>query len=313
MDAQKDVYDGILSTLDKAIENFEKGKSLETAQKSQDIAFGGDGVQWKATAYALKARYLLHKLAVEPSVLAQVETNALEAVNLEFKGATIDGFNGMTADNPWSAFVWSRSYTASSNTVANLMEATNDPRLPYYIYETASYEPGDEEISKVADGSLAFPAWYDLGSQPIHLFSKSEIYFILAEAQLRLGKDATDAFRTAVETSVSEILGLFDDYTSASDYAVSLGTPTLQKLFEQKYVAQSYDEQVETYNDLRRLRAMGEEYVVLTNPWNNQSGINRYPERLPYGNSSVIGNPNIKEAYGDGSYVYSEKTWVNTK
>lgn len=58
---------------------------------------------------------------------------------------------------------------------------------------------------------------------------------------------------------------------------------------------------------------MGEEYVVLTNPWNNQSGINRYPERLPYGNSSVIGNPNIKEAYGDGSYVYSEKTWVNTK
>ena len=313
LDAQKDVYDGILSTLDKAIETFEKGKSLETAQKSQDIAFGGDGVQWKATAYALKARYLLHKLAVEPSVLAQVETNALEAVNLEFKGATIDGFNGMTADNPWSAFVWSRSYTASSNTVANLMEATNDPRLPYYIYETASYEPGDEEISKVADGSLAFPAWYDLGSQPIHLFSKSEIYFILAEAQLRLGKDATDAFRTAVETSVSEILGLFDDYTSASDYAVSLGTPTLQKLFEQKYVAQSYDEQVETYNDLRRLRAMGEEYVVLTNPWNNQSGINRYPERLPYGNSSVIGNPNIKEAYGDGSYVYSEKTWVNTK
>ena len=30
-------------------------------------------------------------------------------------------------------------------------------------------------------------------------------------------------------------------------------TPTLQKLFEQKYVAQALDEQVETYNDLRRL------------------------------------------------------------
>ena len=71
------------------------------------------------------------------------------------------------------------------------------------------------------------------------------------------------------------------------------------------------DEQVETYNDLRRLKAMGEEYVILTNPRNTQSGINRYPERLPYGNSAVIGNPDVKEAYGDGSYIYSEKTWIN--
>ncbi|MDR2816219.1 MAG: SusD/RagB family nutrient-binding outer membrane lipoprotein [Proteiniphilum sp.] len=313
LDAQKDVYAGIISTLDEAIANFERGKDLISAGK-QDIAFGGDVNQWKATAYALKARYLLHKLAVEPNVLSQVETNAAEAVKLGFKGFTVQEFNGVTCDNPWSAFIWSRNYTASSLTVANIMEAPDDPRLSYYTYETGeSYDPGNEEISQVADGSLAFPAWYDLGSQPLHLFSKSELYFILAEAQLRLSKDATDAFRTAVETSVSEILGLFDDNTSASEYAESLGAPTLKKLFEQKYVAQSYDEQVEAYNDLRRLKAMGEAYVVLTNPRNTQSGINRYPERLPYGNSGVIGNPNVKAAYGDGTYIYSQKTWVNDK
>lgn len=78
-----------------------------------------------------------------------------------------------------------------------------------------------------------------------------------------------------------------------------------------KVTAKALDEQVETYNDLRRLKAMGEEYVILTNPRNTQSGINRYPERLPYGNSAVIGNPDVKEAYGDGSYIYSEKTWIN--
>jgi hypothetical protein len=313
LDAQKDVYAGILSTLDAAIANFEKGKTLKSAGK-QDIAFAGNINQWKATAYALKARYLLHKLAVEPSVLAQVEANAQEAANLDFKGFTIREFNGVTADNPWSAFVWSRSYTASSLTVANIMKATNDPRLTYYTKETGkAYEPGDEKTAQVADGSLAFPAWYDLGSQPLHLFSKSELYFILAEAQLRLDKDATAAFQTAIETSVNEILELFDDDTSASEFAKSLGTPTLKKLFEQKYVAQSYDEQVETYNDLRRLKAMGETYVVLTNPMNTQGGLNRYPERLPYGNSAVIGNPNIKTAYGDGTYIYSQKTWINNK
>ncbi len=310
LDAQRDVYEGILKTLDDAIANFEKGKSLKSAVK-QDIAFGGDINQWKATAYALKARYLVHKLAVEPNVLPQVVTNAQTAADLGFKGFTIKEFNGQTADNPWSAFVWSRSYTASSLTVANLMEATDDPRLIYYTYGDEAYEPGDEVIAQVADGSLAFPEWYDLGSQPLHLFSKSELYFILAEAQLRSSKDATAAFKTAVVASVSEILDLFDDEASASDFAESLGTPTLKKIFEQKYIAQSYDEQIETYNDLRRLKKMGEKYVVLTNPRNIQDGINRYPERLPYGNSSVIGNPIIKAAYGDGSYIYSEKTWVN--
>ena len=135
----------------------------------------------------------------------------------------------------------------------------------------------------------------------------------MAEVQLRTGQDATSAFQTAVTTSVSEILSWFDDDTDVSEYVKSLGTPTLKTLFEQKYVAQSVDEQVETYNDFRRLKAMGESYITLTNPKNSQSGINRYPERLPYGNSSVLGNPNVKAAYGDGTYIYTDKTWVNKK
>ena len=186
----------------------------------------------------------------------------------------------------------------------------------YYIYKTdksegGSYQPGDEEIAQVADGSLAYPAWYDLGSQPIHMFSVSELYFILSEVKLRLNEDATTEFQKAVAASVSEIMGWFDDDTDASAYASSLGTPTLQKVFEQKYIAQSVDEQVETYNDLRRVKAMGENYIVLTNPYNTQGGVNRFPERLPYGNSSVLSNPNISSVYGDGYYIYSEKTWIN--
>lgn len=53
----------ILNTLEDAIKNLEKGKDLESAG-NQDIAFGNDNEQWMATAYALKARYLLHQLAV---------------------------------------------------------------------------------------------------------------------------------------------------------------------------------------------------------------------------------------------------------
>ena len=305
------MYEGSLATLDDAIINLEKGADLGSA-KDQDLLLGGKVKKWEAFAYALKARYILHKSVVENNVWSQVEAAATKAIELGFEGVAITEFNGVTCDNPWSAYIWSRSYVASSKTVTDLMKATNDPRLDYYTYGTGkSYAPGDENAAKVADGSLAFPQWYDDGSQPLHLFSKAELYFILAEAQLRQNKDATDAFQTAVKAAVSEIMTLFKDDTDVTAFVATLGTPTLQILFEQKYLAQSYDEQIEAYNDIRRCKAMGESYITLTNPFNTQSGINRYPERLPYGNSSVLSNPHIKAAYGDGTYIYTEKTWIN--
>ena len=314
LDAQKDVYAGILKTLEDAIVNLEKGKDLRSS-KDQDLAFGGDPKKWLATAYALKARYLIHQLAVDGSVLSSEKAAAEKAVELGFETCQITEFNGVTCDNPWSAFFWSRQYTASSKTVVDLMAANNDPRLDAYTYGTGiGYAPGDREVTLVTNAysALAWPYWLDMGSQPLHLITKSELYFILAETQLRSNEDATEAFQTAVEASVAEILGWTGEDTSlAATFAESLGTPTLKTLFEQKYLAQCVDEQIETYNDLRRLEAMGEEYVVLTNPNNNQSGVNRFPYSLPYGNSSVTSNPNVAEAYGDGFYIYTKKTWIN--
>lgn len=314
LDSQKDVYAGLMTTIDAAISNLSEAAEagMNNAGK-QDLVFGGDPSAWLATAYAVKARYLLHQSAVDPSVVAKAKEAAEKAVELGFNGCEITEFNGVTCDNPWSAYVWSRLYTGSSATVAKLMEATSDPRLFLYTYygEGAAFEPGDAEAAKQ---SVCYdcPAWYmDLGSQPIHLFSISELYFILAECQLRLGEDATEAFQTAVAASVDEIYSWFGENGGGEEYAESLGTPTLQTVFEQKYLAQCVDEQIETYNDIRRVEAMGEKYIILTNPNNTQSGINRWPYCLPYGNSSVISNPNVKEAYGDGTYIYSKKTWIN--
>ena len=245
--------------------------------------------------------------------MAKAKEAAVKAIELGFEGCEITEFNGVTCDNPWSAYVWSRYYTGCSATVTKLMEATGDPRLFLYTYygDAAVYEPGDAEGAKVS-ACYDCPAWYmDLGSQPIHIFSLSELYFILAECQLRMGEDATVAFQTAVAESVDEIYSWFGEDGGGDVFAESLGTPDLKALFEQKYLAQCVDEQIETYNDIRRVEAMGEKYINLTNPNNVQSGINRWPYCLPYGNSSVISNPYVKEAYGDGTYIYSKKTWIN--
>ena len=310
LDAQKDIY---ADSLDKAIGNLETAVSEKLNNvKDQDLVFGGDMNQWLASAYGLKARYLIHQTAVDKSVLASAASAAQKAIDLGFTGMKIKEFNGVTCDNPWSAFIWSRSYIASSARVAKMMEATGDPRLNAYTAngQATLVEPGDAEAAKVMDGSLGYPTWYDLGSQPIHLLSQSEIYFILAEAQLRQGQDATEAFQAAVTSAVTDILTIIgEDASGAGDFAASLGKPTLKLLFEQKYLAQCVDEQVETYNDIRRCEAMGERHITLTNPYNTQGGMNRVPKRLPYGNDSVLNNPTIAEAYGDGFYVYDQPVW----
>ena len=310
LDSQKAIYADLIATLDKAIGNLQQavdGKMNNVA--NQDLVFGGDMSQWLAAAYGLKARYLIHQSAVDNSVYASAEAAAQKAIELGFAGMTITEFNGVTCDNPWSAFVWSRGYTGSSTTVTNMMEKYNDPRIDLYLAGGEAFNPGDAEGSKIS-WAPSYPVWFDLGSQPIHLLSEAEVYFILAETQLRQGKDATEAFQAAVASSVADIMTICgEDDSVAADYAASLGTPTLKTLFEQKYLAQIVDEQVETFNDIRRCEAMGESWIQLTNPMNTQSGLNRLPKRLPYGSDSVLNNPKIAEAYGDGFYIYDQPVW----
>ena len=50
---------------------------------------------------------------------------------------------------------------------------------------------------------------------------------------------------------------------------------------------------------------MGESFIELSNP-NNKS---KFPLRYTYGSSDVLSNQNVKEAFGDGQYVYSENVW----
>ena len=73
----------------------------------------------------------------------------------------------------------------------------------------------------------------------------------------------------------------------------------------QKYLALYDEEAIESYNDYRRLKAMGNENLItLANP--NKT---KFPLRFTYGTSDVTTNLNIKDAYGDGTYVYTENVW----
>ena len=151
------------------------------------------------------------------------------------------------------------------------------------------------------------------------------MYFILAECKARLGLDAKADFETAVTASIDDyfdtggsVAGVKLTDTTISDYLVSLkdryGANPLKEIMIQKYIAQTRDEQLETYNDMRRCRYTdGSYYVKMTNPNNTVNGSNCWPLRLPYGNSDVVSNPNVKAAFGTGNsagaYVFTEPVW----
>ena len=78
----------------------------------------------------------------------------------------------------------------------------------------------------------------------------------------------------------------------------------LKEVMIQKYLAfwGASGESTETYNDIRRMKALGENFITLANP-------NKFPLRCPYGSDDVLANPNVSAAQGDGQFVYSENVW----
>ena len=322
IDSQKDIYTAIFKLLDDAIADLTAAQENDESNiGSQDILFDGDYNQWIGYAYALKARHTLHTQKVDANAITKALEYATKAVNeYGFSGAELAIFDGVTNDNPWTAFFWSREYSASSTTVAALMAERNDPRLGAYTtplfgtFDTGN--PGDALQANNFE-SLAAPSWLINGTATVNLLSKSEIFFIIAECQARLGQDASSAFATAVGASIvdyaiadANTMGV--DTSAIGTYIASLPV-TLKEIMVQKYLAQARGEQVEAYNDIRRAKANGEEFIVLTNPNNSNSLGNAWPLRMPYAESDVRSNPNVREAFGSGNdagrYVFTENIW----
>lgn len=165
------------------------------------------------------------------------------------------------------------------------------------------------------------------------LLSYHEILFLKAEALCRLGRanEAEPLLKEAVEVAFANTeasvvaamnapsvlqYGGLDDITGgalsdadADQYFVTSVKPLfdanpLKEVMNQKYLAfwGASGESTETYNDIRRMKALGEDFVKLANP-------KKFPLRCPYGSDDVLANPNVNAAQGDGQFVYSENVW----
>lgn len=342
LDAQKDIYDKIFTLLDGAIANLTDAvaEGMDNVG-DQDILYGNDNAKWLAAAHAVKARYKLHMMIRDTNAAAEALSEAKAAIAAGFEGMTLDIYDGTESlMTPWAAFQYSRDYCACSTTVQSLLKDRQDPRENIYIYYYSAGEaldpsnpdyyepicgtPGDESQATASGAwDLSAPKWiaYNAaGTYPMYpaattqLMSLAEVNFIIAELEARNGDDCTQALTDAVEASFADTKAFGTVAMTAADYVASLSSrlsaDAVKEVMVQKYLSQCRNEQVETFNDLRRCKALNETFVAMTNPKNVNGSSNRWPLRMPYGNSGVSSNPNVRAAYGDGLYVFSEPVWI---
>ena len=251
--------------------------------------------------------------------------------------------------NPTFDFQWSRGDLSASKSMGDKLIERKDPRRNRVYFddfidgadgnhvtpESEGFNLVVNGVAGEAKGSYTTSVYMYSQTASTLLLSYHEILFLKAEALCRLDKatDAKSVLKSAIEAAFANTeasveaaakspsclqYGGIEDITAdalTSADADAYFTDNVMPLFEanplketmiQKYIAfwGASSESIEAYNDIRRLKALKEDFISLENPKTS-----KFPLRFTYGTDDVSANPNVKEAYGNGQYVYTDPVW----
>jgi len=310
LDSQESIYKAVDKLLTDGIANLEKQTSF-AAIGTQDPIYGGVASRWLKFAWGLKARYAMRLSHRSPNYDA-----VLAAANKSFATKSEEALFKCTATgirNPFQRFFTDRDNLGASQSLLDKLVDRDDPRESVFF----KIHPNNTELIFAPNGSpIQSQRYYSISAQatsradaPVYLMSYHELEFLKAEAYARKGD--LNNVKTHLKNAVSAAFvnsGLKADdatkyFESYIEPRLSNQTEAIREVMFQKYLGLFEIEAIETYNDIRRLRAMGQgDIIVLANP-------NRFPLRFTYGAEDVVSNANVEKAYGDGSYVYTENVW----
>lgn len=338
LDKQEDIYKDIFKMLDEAIVVLTAGGN--NGAGSYDLLYSGSCSQWLKFAYGLRARLKMHTILRsqdQAADYAQIISDADKSFADASEQAEFGKYDGDSQCNPLFSFWYSREAIAASESIHNKYENLGDPRdTAIFCVSGAAVHitPSSPYFEAVPNGAgIEAQEWYtdDMYfyclSAPTTLLSYAEVQYLKAEALARTGADASDALENALYATFDNVnanagyaSGWGFDGEGVSDddidtyVAARLAVPAADQLKEvmvQKYLYfhNANGGSVEAYNDIRRLMAEGgaaAAFITLENPKNATKG---FPLRFGYGSSDTTTNPNVKAAFGDGSYVFTENVW----
>ncbi|MDY0103942.1 MAG: SusD/RagB family nutrient-binding outer membrane lipoprotein [Lentimicrobium sp.] len=308
LDKQEDIYNEVFRLLDAGIANLAK-ETLAASLAGQDFIYGGSAEKWTKFAYGLKARYTARLTFRNGDKWNDV----IAFANQSFTSAADEAkfvYDGSSTNSPFYTFFKDRDYFGASTSLHNKLTQRNDPRdgvffVPYPGVDDVNFAPNGEPNQ--VQGFYGISGVMS-STSPTYLLSYHEIEFLKAEAYARqagASSDAEAALKSGIEAAFVKV-GMTMDSTYYADEVLPLfNANPVKEVMVQKYFSFFESEAVEAYNDIRRLKAMGNDFITLDNP-NNAT---KFPVRFSYGADDVTTNLNIADAYGNGSYVYDEKVW----
>lgn len=280
-DAQTDVFKGVQSLLDSAVDNLASG--VGNGPGSKDIFYAGDAAKWLQAAYTLKARFYLHTRDYASAI-----TNALKGIN--------DPRNNMLAPHGSSYLIDFNIYysfltydrpgymTADGAIVPAYLDSTSDTyKGNSKTIETARFEyfyqyglnTGGLDPNVLVDFDWGTPPEYNGffgASTSFPLVTYEENLLILAESYLKGSNNINSALealnkhRQYLNTGATISRGYipdglkYEDYTLADFNAGGIANPgaltqsaaLLTEILKEKYV--TLTGQIEQFNDVRRTK-----------------------------------------------------------
>ncbi|OAZ03180.1 SusD/RagB family nutrient-binding outer membrane lipoprotein [Flavobacterium succinicans] len=310
LDKQEMIYQEVFKMLNEGIVNLGKTSSYASLG-SQDVVYGGNSSKWIKAANGLLARYTMRLSLVKPNYQAVIDyvDNSFTNATDEFK--LVNG--GIT--NPYARFEMDRGGLCVAKSFYDLMVANGsaDARTAvFFTKKNGAVNPLDNSLLNPMEAQNVYSISGIMNAKnPIYVQGYHELLFLKAEAQARLGQEAAAkaTLNLAIKAAYTKQQVVAFTSAQADAYIASIGTlagrKLLKKIMIEKHISFYENEGIEDYNDTRRLAAMGDgDLVPLVN-----ARPELFPQRFGYGNSDVSANVHVREAFGDGSYVYKEKVW----
>lgn len=278
---QEEVYNRIQSLLDVAIDEMsnDPGDDFDVPD-ANDFIYGGDAASWISLAHALKARFYIHLINVDPGY-AQM---ALDEINAGGPIADAEYPFNSAGPGPWYQYIEQRDDIAYDGSCLQLMQTRDDPRYGVYVDVNGDYW-----------GPGYLGPFFSADNSPVWLMTEFERKFIEAEARFRTGDaaGAQTAFTEAIQASM-DFYGVDGAAYIAANGTLNAGTE-LEQIMTEKWIANFLN--AESWVDMRRTG-----FPALTS---NVPGI-PIPTRFVYPTNERLYNSNATNAESD---MYSPKLW----
>jgi hypothetical protein len=267
---QEEIYDSLFVRLEDAVNALENAPATALSLGSADPVYGGDFAQWQMLGNSLHARHALRIVNVDA---AQADAELTAAFNAPGGLIEDNADNAVLAwpgdglyDNPWAVNFKTRDDHRISTSLMDILQATNDPRLPVYaqpaqsdgqyhgLQNALTHAQASSQLTTTSrPGLFLYPPVTSYGSfpgatglaQPTYIMTAAEVLFIKAEAAVRgLGGlaagEAAGYFEDALEASLEQFGVTGGGAFVAAQVAAFNGASQSQKLVmiaQQKWVA----------------------------------------------------------------------------